>query len=82
MSPTSFSQAAGGAFVSARAAGTENAPAISNDAVTAAAKWRAESNGAPLGFPGGKTTYLESLWLKHGEIYRRAGAAATATLLL
>jgi hypothetical protein len=43
---------AAGAFVSARAAGAANAPAISNAAVTARAKWRAEINGAPLGFSG------------------------------
>jgi hypothetical protein len=36
----------------------------------------------PWAFPGGNTTYRESLWLKHGEIYRQTDATATSTLLL
>jgi hypothetical protein len=61
----------------------KHGPAISKNAVTAAANWRAGNNRAPWALPRPQlTSYYESLWLNHGEIYRRANATATSPALI
>src|SRR3990172_2720330 len=66
------SQLPAGPLACAPTTETKSAPAISSNAVTAAANWRAGNNRAPGPPSTAAKRYSESLWLNHGKIYRQA----------